>query len=96
MDEPLRGVVMNERRLEGCADLHIALDRHLVLRAKRVDVAERVLDHPPRMLGQCPGAVPRTEDEDLPLEELATADVIRCVRVDVGGVHWSSPELVST
>src|SRR4029450_7654343 len=51
MDEPARGGVMNEPRLEGCADLHIALARHLVLRAKRGDVADRVLDHPPRMLG---------------------------------------------
>src|SRR4029450_11296772 len=35
MDEPLRGVVMNERRLEGGGDLHIALDRHRVRRPTR-------------------------------------------------------------
>ena len=70
LPEQLLGlVVVDERRLQRRADLHVVLDGHLVLRQPRVDPAERVLDHVAGVLDQRERARARREDEELPVVE---------------------------
>jgi hypothetical protein len=90
LEQGLGLVVVDEARLERGADLHIALDGHLVLRRERIDATEGRLDHVAGVLDQREGARARGEQVQMAVVEPLAPDGLVGARIEIHGVHRSS------